>query len=418
MNCLVIDLKSFYASVECVERGLDPMTVNLVVADPERSQGTLCLAVTPAMKKLGIPNRCRVYEIPSHVEYIMAQPRMKLYLKYAADIYSIYLNYLSKDDIHVYSIDEAFLEVSSYLSLYHMTAKELGQTIMKEILEKTGIQATCGIGTNLYLAKVALDITAKRSDDFIGCLDEKTYQETLWDHRPLTDFWRIGRGIADRLAGVGVTTMGQLAHFDQEKLYHMFGIDAELLIDHAWGRETATISDIKAYTPKSRSLTSGQVLMKDYSFENGKLIVKEMVDMLCLDMARKNLVTDSVTLQVGYSHACHRKPARGTTSLAVETNADTVMVPSVVGLYEKIVDPSFPIRRIYISCNHVILDEYYQQNLFDLDKDFDRNKRLQEAVLAIKDKYGRNAILKGRDLEKEATAKERNRQIGGHKSGE
>ena len=218
MNCLVIDLKSFYASVECVERGLDPMTVNLVVADPERSQGTLCLAVTPAMKKLGIPNRCRVYEIPSHVEYIMAQPRMKLYLKYAADIYSIYLNYLSKDDIHVYSIDEAFLEVSSYLSLYHMTAKELGQTIMKEILEKTGIQATCGIGTNLYLAKVALDITAKRSDDFIGCLDEKTYQETLWDHRPLTDFWRIGRGIADRLAGVGVTTMGQLAHFDQEKL--------------------------------------------------------------------------------------------------------------------------------------------------------------------------------------------------------
>ena len=196
---------------------------------------------------------------------------------------------------------------------------------VKEILEKTGIQATCGIGTNLYLAKVALDITAKRSDDFIGCLDEKTYQETLWDHRPLTDFWRIGRGIADRLAGVGVTTMGQLAHFDQEKLYHMFGIDAELLIDHAWGRETATISDIKAYTPKSRSLTSGQVLMKDYSFENGKLIVKEMVDMLCLDMARKNLVTDSVTLQVGYSHACHRKPARGTTSLAVETNADTVM---------------------------------------------------------------------------------------------
>lgn len=418
MDCLVIDLKSFYASVECVERGLDPMTVNLVVADPERSEGTLCLAVTPAMKKLGIPNRCRVYEIPKHVEYIMAQPRMKLYLKYAADIYSIYLNYVSKDDIHVYSIDEAFLEVSSYLSLYHMTAKELGQTIMNDILEHTGIQAACGIGTNLYLAKVALDITAKHSDDFIGCLDEKTYQQKLWDHRPLTDFWRIGNGIAKRLAQVGVTTMGELAHFDQEKLYGMFGVDAELLIDHAWGRETATISDIKAYTPKARCLTSGQVLMKDYSFENGKLIVKEMVDMLCLDMARKNLVTDSVTLQVGYSYTCHRKPARGTASLPMETNVDTVMIPSVVGLYEKIVDPAFPIRRIQIFCNRVILEEYHQQSLFDFDKDLERSRRLQQAVLAIKDKYGRNAILKGRDLEKEATARERNRQIGGHKSGE
>lgn len=415
---LVIDLKSFYASVECVERGLDPMAANLVVADPKRSAGTLCLAITPSMKRLGISNRCRLYEIPNHISYLVAEPRMKLYLDYSAKIYGIYLKYISKEDIHVYSIDEAFLDVSDYLSLYHMTSQELAQVIMKDIMDTTGIRATCGIGTNLYLAKVALDITAKHADDFIGCLDEKSYCDTLWDHRPLTDFWRIGEGTAKTLKSLGIMTMGELAHFDENILYDMFGIDAELLIDHAWGREPVTISDIKAYTPKSRSLSSGQVLMKDYSFENGKLIVKEMMDLLCLDMVQKNLVTNSVSLHVGYSHTCPVRPSKGTASLPMETNADSIMIPSVIELYEHIVDPRSPIRRINISCNHVIPEKYHQYSLFDSDKFLERNRRLQKAVLEIKSKYGKNAILKGMDLMDSATTIQRNHQIGGHKSGE
>lgn len=282
MICLCIDLKSFYASVECVERGLDPMTTNLVVADPERSDKTICLAITPAMKKLGIRNRCRVFEIPKAVPYIMAEPRMKLYIDYAAAIYNIYLHYISKEDIHVYSIDEAFLDVTSYLKLYHMTARELAKTIMQDILQQTGIQSTCGIGTNLYLAKVALDILAKHSDDAIGYLDESLYREKLWQHKPLTDFWRIGPGISRKLTNYGITTMESIASSNEDFLYRLFGIDAELLIDHAWGREPTTIADIKAYMPKTNCVTSGQVLMRDYEFAEGLLIVKEMADLLKL----------------------------------------------------------------------------------------------------------------------------------------
>ena len=282
MICLCIDLKSFYASVECVERGLDPMTANLVVADPERSDKTICLAITPAMKKLGIRNRCRVFEIPKAVPYIMAEPRMKLYIDYAAAIYNIYLNYISKEDIHVYSVDEAFLDVTSYLKLYHMTARELAKTIMQDILQQTGIQSTCGIGTNLYLAKVALDILAKHADDGIGYLDENLYREKLWQHKPLTDFWRIGPGISRKLANYGITTMESIASSNEDFLYRLFGIDAELLIDHAWGREPTTIADIKAYMPKTNCVTSGQVLMRDYEFAEGLLIVKEIADLLKL----------------------------------------------------------------------------------------------------------------------------------------
>lgn len=414
---LCIDLKSFYASVECVERGLDPMTTHLVVADAERSEYTICLAITPAMKELGIQNRCRVYEIPANVDYIMAVPRMQKYIDYAAEIYSIYLKYISKDDIHVYSIDEAFLDVSRYLSLYRMNAIQLGQTIMQDIDKTLGIRSTCGVGTNLYLAKTALDLTAKHAKDFIGYLDEEQYRKKLWDYKPITDFWRVGSGTARRLAKYGITTMRGIAQADEDFLYKIFGVDAELLIDHAWGREPVTIADIKNYKPKNNCLSSGQVLMRDYNFEDGKLIVKEMTDLLCLDMAEKKLITSSLTLHVGYSNAFHREPAHGTAKLSTETNADTVIIPAVTELYEKIVDSHTPVRRIRITCNRVIPEEYRQYTFFEEPNQLEKKRRLQDAVLHIKKKFGKNAILKGMNLQENATTRERNQQIGGHKSG-
>lgn len=414
---LCIDLKSFYASVECVERGLDPMTTHLVVADAERSEYTICLAITPAMKELGIQNRCRVYEIPANVDYIMAVPRMQKYIDYAAEIYSIYLKYISKDDIHVYSIDEAFLDVSRYLSLYRMNAIQLGQTIMQDIDKTLGIRSTCGVGTNLYLAKTALDLTAKHAKDFIGYLDEEQYRKKLWDYKPITDFWRVGSGTARRLAKYGITTMRGIAQADEDFLYKIFGVDAELLIDHAWGREPVTIADIKNYKPKNNCLSSGQVLMRDYNFEDGKLIVKEMTDLLCLDMAEKKLITSSLTLHVGYSNAFHREPAHGTAKLSTETNADTVIIPAVTELYEKIVDFHTPVRRIRITCNRVIPEEYRQYTFFEEPNQLEKKRRLQDAVLHIKKKFGKNAILKGMNLQENATTRERNQQIGGHKSG-
>ncbi|MCI5872127.1 MAG: DNA repair protein [Clostridiales bacterium] len=415
---LCIDLKSFYASIECVERGLDPMTANLVVADLARSEKTICLAITPAMKKLGIRNRCRIFEIPPNVKYIAAPPRMKKYIDYSADIYAIYLKYISKDDIHVYSIDEAFLDVTDYLELYHMTPRELGGRIMDDIYSTFGIRATCGIGTNLYLAKIALDITAKRNKDFIGELTEESYQKTLWNHKPLTDFWRIGPGTAKKLANYGIYTMGDIANANEEFLYRLLGVDAELLIDHAWGKEPTTIADIKSYHSKSNSLTSGQVLMRDYEFEEGKLIVKEMMDLLCLDMVDKNLMTKSITLHIGYSNQLHMNPAHGTVSLDEETNADRIILPAIASLYERIVNPNFPIRRVTLSCNNVIPEEYHQYSFFLDAAELERNRKMQKAVLEIKNKFGKNAILKGMNLEEGAMTRERNHQIGGHKSGE
>lgn len=415
---LCIDLKSFYASVECVEMGLDPMTTNLVVADLTRSEKTICLAITPAMKKLGIKNRCRIFEIPPNVEYITAPPRMKKYMDYSADIYAIYLKYISKDDIHVYSIDEAFLDVTDYLELYHVTPRELGGRIMDDIYSTFCIRATCGIGTNLYLAKIALDITAKRNKDFIGELTEESYQKALCNHKPLTDFWRIGPGTAKKLASYGIYTMGDIVKTDEEFLYRLFGIDAELLIDHAWGKEPTTIADIKSYHSKSSCLTSGQVLMRDYEFEEGKLIVKEMMDLLCLDMVDKNLMTKSITLHVGYSNQLHMNPAHGTVSLDEETNADRIILPAIVSLYERIINPLFPIRRVTLSCNNVIPEEYHQYSFFLDAAELERNRKMQKAVLEIKNKFGKNAILKGMNLEEGAMTRERNHQIGGHKSGE
>lgn len=414
---LCIDLKSFYASVECVERGLDPMTTNLVVADPERTDKTICLAITPAMKALGIKNRCRVFEIPNGVNYITAPPRMQKYIDYSAQIYAIYLKYISKDDIHVYSIDEAFMDVTDYLPLYGLTAKQLGQRIMQDIYNQMGIRATCGIGTNLYLCKIALDITAKHSRDFIGELDEETFQKTLWNHRPLTDFWRIGAGTVSRLASVGIMTMRDIAQAKEDLLYHLFGIDAELLIDHAWGREYCTIKDIKEYKAQSNGISSGQVLMCDYSYEDGKLVVKEMMDLLCLDLVEKGLVTNSITLHVGYSNRLNVKSAHGTASLPLETNADILLVPEVERLYERIVNPLYPVRRFNLSCNRVIPEEYRQYNLFVDNDELERNRKIQKAVLEIKNKYGKNAVLKGMNLQEAATTQERNQQIGGHKSG-
>ncbi len=415
---LCIDLKSFYASVECVERGLDPMTTKLVVADPERSEKTICLAISPAMKAMGIHNRCRVFEIPKHVEYIMAPPRMKLYLEYAAEIYAIYLKYVSKEDIHVYSIDEAFLDVTHYLQMYEMSADELARTIMEEIRSSIGVVATCGIGTNLYLAKIALDITAKHAKDFVGYLDERLYCETLWNHQPITDFWRVGPGIARRLASVGLLTMGDVAHANEDLLYRLFGIDAELLIDHAWGRETTTIADIHQYKPDSSSIGSGQVLMRDYAFEEGKLIAKEMTDLLCLDLVSRHLVTASVTLHVGYSNTVDMKSAHGSISMKVPTNSNRVIVAQVAHLFERIVRKDVPVRRMTITFNDVIDEAFEQYDLFSDPKERERDRKLQMAALEIKKKFGKNAILKGMNLEEGAMTIERNRQIGGHKSGE
>ena len=415
---LCIDLKSFYASVECVERGLDPMTTNLVVADPERTDKTICLAITPAMKALGIKNRCRVFEIPKAVDYITAPPRMKKYIDYAADIYGIYLRYISKDDIHVYSIDEAFLDITHYLQLYRKSAKELAQMLMGKVFDELGICATCGIGTNLYLAKVALDITAKHSPDFIGILDEKQYQETMWDHRPLTDFWRIGHGTADQLARFGVYTMRGITETPEDVLYRCFGIDAEILIDHAWGREPTTMADIKAYRSKTNCLSSGQVLMRNYSFEEAEIIVIEMVDQLCRDMVEKAVITDSITLYVGYDNHLHTS-TRGSTTVELTTNADSILVPAAVSLFRRIVNPLYPVRRINVTCNRLFPDNGTRQiSFFDDTADLERNHTLQKTMLTIKHRFGKNAIIKGTSLQEAATARERNRQIGGHKSGE
>lgn len=414
---ICIDLKSFYASVECVERGLDPMTTNLVVADMSRTEKTICLAITPAMKSLGVKNRCRVFEIPDGIEYIAAVPRMQLYIDYAARIYGIYLKYISKEDIHVYSIDEAFMDVTDYLSLYNMTARELGLKIMDEIYDKVGVRATCGIGTNLYLTKVALDISAKHSKDFIGELDEESYKKTLWTHKPLTDFWRVGRGTSIKLAEYGIFTMRDITRCDEELLYRLFGIDAELLIDHAWGRESVTMPDIKNYKSQTNCLSSGQVLASDYDFESGKLIVKEMMDLLCLDLVKKNLVTKSITLTVSYSSRLDMQSAHGTINLDDETNADVILIPAIEKLYEEVVNERCFVRRVNITCNNVVEEGYHQFNLFGDYEASCKNRKVQEAVLNIKGRYGKNAILKGMNFEENATTRERNTQIGGHRSG-
>lgn len=414
---LCIDLKSFYASVECVERGWDPLTARLVVADPERSEKTICLAVSPALKQMGVPNRCRVFQIPKEIPYKMAPPRMQLYIDYAAEIYGVYLKYIAKEDIQVYSIDEAFLDVTDYLHLYQMTAVELGRKIMQDILDTTKIPAACGVGTNLYLAKVALDILAKHETDRIAYLDEARYREKLWKHKPLTDFWRVGRGTVERLSNMGICTMEEIAHARESLLYKAFGIDAELLIDHAWGREPVTIADIKAYRPKNTSFSSGQVLPRDYEYEEGALVVKEMADLLCLDLVDQGLVTSHISLVIGYSNQKCFEPAKGSTTLRSATSSNRRLLSYVEQLYRRIVRPGAYIRRITLTYTGVMTEDYHQFDLFSDPEETEKDVKAQRAAISIKQRYGRNAILKGMNLEESATTIERNGQIGGHKSG-
>ena len=433
---LCIDLKSFYASVECVERGLDPMTTRLVVADPERSDKTICLAVSPAMKALGVRNRCRVFEIPPDIDYIMSTPRMALYVERSADIYGVYLTYLAPEDIHVYSIDEVFMDVTYYLSLYGCTARELGERIRADVLARTGIPASCGIGPNLYLAKIALDITAKHSPDFFGELDEESYKATLWNHRPLTDFWRIGEGIQRRLALMGIHTMGELAMAPEEPLYKEFGIDAEILIDHAWGIEPVRMEHIKAYRSESHSLSSGQVLMRDYNYSDALTVAKEMADGVALDLVRQGKLASSISIWVGYAMTAEMRAAAreeggmrawyrsipssgGTKRFPSPTNSREAIYRAVVELFETDVDRDTPIRRMTVNAGGVV-DEGasgIQLDLFADGERLDSEHRRQEAVAAVKARFGNNAVLKGIDLLPEATGRERNRQIGGHKSG-
>lgn len=415
---LCIDQKSFYATVECVARGLDPMTTNLVVADPDRSRNTICLAVSPSMKALGVKNRCRVRDIPTNINYIIAPPRMQLYIDCAAEIHGVFLRYFASEDIYTYSIDESFIDVTPYQKMYGITTRQLAKELVREIQEIVGTVSACGIGTNLYLAKVALDIQAKHSPDFIGELNEDSYRELLWDHRPLTDFWRIGPGTERTLRNHGITTLRDVTLCDEELLYKWFGMDAELLIDHAWGREPVTIADIKSYESRSKSLSKGQVLMRDYKYEEAEVIVKEMIDQLCLDMAAQNFVTDSVSLFVGYSQSQGVFGAGGSVRLTTQTNVASTVMPAVANLYRRITNPLMPIRRINLSCNDVREDQNeLQLNMFeDVSKQI-RGKALQETLLNIRAKYGKNAILKGVNFDEAATGRERNTQIGGHRGG-
>lgn len=496
------DLKSFYASVECVERGLDPMTTNLVVADQRRTEKTICLAVSPSLKAYGISGRARLFEVvekvrevnaqrkwqaPGHqltgsswhdpdlrqspelaLDYIVAPPRMAHYIAWSTRIYQVYLKYAAPEDIHVYSIDEVFIDATSYLEAFQMTGRQLARAIILDILKTTGITAAAGIGTNLYLAKIAMDIEAKHvpADEYgvrIAELDEMSYRRLLWDHRPLTDFWRVGRGYASKLEAHGLFTMGDIArcslggagdYYNEELLYKLFGVNAELLIDHAWGWEPCTIADVKAYKPENKSVVSGQVLQNPYTFEQARLVVREMADSLALDLVDKGLLTDQLVLTVGYDIENLTDPERrkhytgpvttdrygrkipkhahGTANLGQYSSSAQDLMEVVSELYDRIMDPELLVRRLSISANHLVDEatarQRQQPEQLDLFTDYTaqeqqraeqnaahaREKKLQEAMLGIKKKYGKNAILKGMNLEEGATAKERNQQIGGH----
>lgn len=394
------------------------MTTDLVVADPERGDKTICLAVSPSLKKKGVKNRCRVFEIPSHIHYIKAPPRMQKYIDYAASIYGIYLRYFSFEDVYVYSIDEAFLDVTGYLARYKKTPKEMAVFLMDRITDEVGVRATAGIGTNLYLCKIALDINAKHAPDFIGVLDEESYREKLWDHKPLSDFWRIGRGIEARLARFGIFTMRQIAHAPEDLLYKEFGIDAELLIDHAWGRESVTMRDIQAYKPKNNSICSGQVLFKDYPFDEALVVVKEMGDNIALQLSRKKKKAAGITLGVGMAGRSGGGGRHMSYSFPSPTQNDLAFRDIAARLFVSMVGKDEYVRRFMISLSGIVDDnDPVQLDLFLDNEESKKRESIQKAILSIKDTYGKNAILKGMDYEEGATQRERNVQIGGHKSG-
>lgn len=412
---LCIDLKCFYASVECVARGLDPFSSKLVVADPERSEKTICLAISPAMKALGVKNRCRVFEIPRDIDYLMAQPRMRLYMETSAQIYAIYLRYVSPEDIHVYSIDECFIDASPYLQLYGITPREFATLLMDAVRSETGICATVGIGTNLFLAKVALDITAKHVADHIGVLDEESFKQQLWTYRPISDIWNIGPGIARRLAKYRVFDLKGVCEMPPELLYKEFGVNAEFLIDHAWGQEPCTIADIQAYRPSQTSLSSSQVLPCSYSYEEALTVLKEMVEGLSLDLFEKGLYAGSISLSLRCSsaqgarfsvHASHKleKPQQSFHGLSQPFTT----------LYEEQAARDSSIRQLHLCCAQLVSEGSFCKGLFDDTAAEQQEARLQEAISGIKSKYGKNSLLRGISYREKATARERNMQIGGH----
>lgn len=411
-----IDMKTFYASVECAERGLNPFETNLVVADTSRGNGALCLAVSPRMKAQGVKNRCRLYEIPKHIKYETALPRMQLYIEYAADIYAIYLKYFSPDDIHVYSIDEAFIDATNYLSTYHMDAKGLAKKLMNEIAEVKHIPSTAGIGSNLFLAKIALDITAKHAKDHMGVLAEESFRETLWDHTPITDFWMIAGGTARRLERFGITTLRGIAQCPQELLYKTFGKDAELLIDHAWGREPCRMQDIKSYKSKTHSVSFSQILPKDYTYDEARVVMTEMILHGCQELMRRKVICQKIWIGVGYSKDV-LPMVNGQTKLTSATAVNSLICPFVLDVFDRITDRSVPIRRLGISFNDVC-DEGCEGYDFFTDWDaVEREKAKEKTVLQISDKYGKNAILRGTNFLAGATQRERNGMIGGHRAG-
>lgn len=435
---ICIDLKCFYASVECIDRGLDPFKDRLVVADPERSNTTICLAITPAMKALGVKNRCRVFEIPPGITYIMARPRMRLYMKKSADIYAIYLRYVSPEDVHVYSIDECFIDATPYLDLYDMGARDFARLLMDAVRAETGICATAGVGTNLFLAKVALDITAKHALDNIGFLDEAAFKREIWFHRPLTDIWSIGPGIARRLARYGARDLAGVAALSKETLYREFGVNAEYLIDHAWGQEPCTIAEMQRYKPEGHSMTNGQVLPGDYTFEEARLVLKEMVDASVLEMVEQGVVTERISLMVGYARSAGsfadvelfegehgKRPVSGhrwglhtggNRKLDRRTNSRALLTACFEELYDETTRRDVPIRRVNIGFGDLLPEEYGTLTLFDDEAAFERERSLQEALVAVRGKFGKNAMLKGMSLREKATARERNEQVGGHRA--
>ncbi len=415
-SCYVcIDLKSFFASVECVDRGLDPFKANLVVADEARGRGAICLAVSPAMKALGVPNRCRLFEIPNGLDYIIALPHMRRYMEVSAGIVALYQQYVSPDDIHVYSIDECFIDAAPYLRLYRQTPREFAQMLMDAVFRETGICASAGIGTNLFLCKLALDITAKHADDHIGILDEESFRQTLWRHRPITDVWGIGRGTARRLALLGVYDLHGVTELPEPVLYKAFGVNAQVLIDHAHGRESGTIAQIHAYQPKSHSLSNSQILFSDYTRKDAYVVLREMVDAMVLKLVEQELLAGAVALSVGYSG--DRLPAAGGSHrLEQATDSFRVIMAAFDDIYARSVQ-DLPIRRIAIALQELSSGANLQLTLFDHLAAQQREHDLQSARILIKNKFGKNALLKGLSYTDAGTARTRNKLIGGHNGG-
>ncbi len=414
---LCIDGKCFYASVECAERGLNPFETNLVVADPGRGKNALCLAISPKMKALGVHNRCRLSDIPGNIKYEIALPRMQLYVDYCADIYALYLDYFAAEDIHVYSIDEAFIDVTNYLPMYGMDAKQLAKKLMNEIADKLHVPTTAGIGTNLYLAKIALDITAKKTRDHMGYLDEEIFRKTLWDHMPLTDFWGIARGKANRLSHYGIFTMRDIANADPALLYKTFGIDAELMIDHAWGRESCLMEDIKNYRSRSHSVSFSQILPRDYEYEEAAVVMAEMAIHGCLELYKRHVITNKVWIGVGYSRHEMLPAAQGSIKLSCATQLSSIIEPAVKQKYREIVAFGVPIRNLAIAFCDTRDEGCEGYDLFTDWAKVDKEKAAERTVLEIRDRFGKNAVLRGVNLLNAGTQRERNTFIGGHRAG-